>query len=149
MTTGETAVSDDDIHDVGPAGLGQRFLALLADWLLCLLIAGGLVRIGALATTQPDALFGPEQVWPSLILALEYAFFLSISSQTPGMRLLRIHCVGFHDGRRLGLWRAALRGLLLALVLPVLTVFVDPNRRGLHDLAAGSIVARQRTTSGS
>lgn len=142
MTSGETSV-DENETGVGPAGLGQRFLALLADWLLCLLIAGGLVRTGLLATTEPDALFGPEQVWPSLILAIEYAFFLTISTQTPGMRLVRIHCVRFADGRRLGALSALIRAVMLAVVLPVLTVFVDPNRRGLHDLAAGSIVVRQ------
>ena len=142
MTPAETSADNNEAR-VEPAGLGQRFLALLADWLMCLLIAGGLVRVGLLATTDPDALFGPEQVWPSLVLVVEYAFFLAISTQTPGMRLLRIHCVRFTDGRQLGVGRAAVRGVLLALVLPILTVFVDPNRRGLHDLAAGSIVVRQ------
>ncbi|TQL75159.1 putative RDD family membrane protein YckC [Stackebrandtia endophytica] len=129
------------------AGIGQRFLALLCDWLLCLLIAGGLVRLGVLAQTDPGAVAGPEQLWPSLILAVEYGLFLAFFSQTPGMRLLRIHCVRVTDGRPLGLIRSFARGVALALVLPAVTAFIDPRRRGLHDVVAGSIMVRHPQTA--
>ena len=57
---------------------------------------------------------------------------------TPGMRLTRIRCVRFADGGIIGVPRALLRGVLLALVVPAL--IMDANLRGLHDRAAGSIV---------
>ncbi|GAA4920348.1 putative RDD family membrane protein YckC [Stackebrandtia albiflava] len=121
--------------DAEPAGLGQRFWALVADWLLCLLLAGGLTRLGML----PD----PEALWPSVILVVEYAVFLGFFTQTPGMRLLRIHCVSIRHGRAIGLPRALVRGVLLALVLPALPAFYEPRRRGLHDVLGDSIVLRE------
>jgi len=109
------------------AGLGRRFLALFADWILCLLIAG-------LFGNQRTNPFGPP-----LVLILEYTFFVGFFSQTPGMWLTRIRCVSVRPGREgqpIGAPRAALRGLLLALAIPAL--LMDENQRGLHDKAAGS-----------
>lgn len=104
----------------------KRFGALLIDWVLCLLVSnffGDPVRDG----------------WPPvLVLVLEYGFFIGLFAQTPGMAVLRLRCVSFTDGGRIGIPRALLRGLLLALVVPAL--IMDSHRRGLHDKAAGSIV---------
>ncbi|MEU5940370.1 RDD family protein [Micromonospora sp. NPDC047548] len=107
--------------------MGRRFGALLIDWLLCLLVARGFadpVRDG----------------WaPVLVLILEYGFFLGLFAQTPGMFITRIRCVDWADGGRIGLVRALLRGLLLALVVPAL--IMDGRRRGLHDRLTGSVIA--------
>jgi uncharacterized RDD family membrane protein YckC len=113
------------------ATLQRRFGALLVDWLLCLLIAGFLDRF-------------PNN-WAPLVLVVEYAFFLGLFGQTPGMRLARIACVSIVDGRPVGIPRAFLRGLLLALFVPAL--IMDRQRRGLHDRAAGTIVIDTRTPS--
>jgi uncharacterized RDD family membrane protein YckC len=113
------------------ATLQRRFGALLVDWLLCLLIAGFLDRF-------------PNN-WAPLVLVVEYAFFLGLFGQTPGMRLTRIACVSIVDGRPVGIPRAFLRGLLLALFVPAL--IMDGQRRGLHDRAAGTIVIDTRTSS--
>jgi uncharacterized RDD family membrane protein YckC len=108
-----------------PASLARRFGALLVDWLLCVLAAG------LFADPRRDAWAAP------LVLAGEYAFFLGLFAMTPGMWLVRIRCVAVEDGGRLGVPRAALRGLLLCLLVPAL-IMVDG--RGLHDRAAGSVV---------
>src|SRR5262249_4113829 len=107
-------------------GLGRRFGALLVDWLLCLLIAGLYAN--------------PRRVaWPPVVLLIaEYGFFIGLFAQTPGMWLTRLRCVSGQNGRPIGIPRALLRGSLLALVIPALTM--DRAHRGLHDLAAGSIV---------
>ncbi len=98
----------------------------MIDWILCLLISG--LFGGAIA-----------KPWlPVLILIAEYGFFIGLFGMTPGMRLARIRCVGFADGAPIGVPRALLRGVLLALVVPAL--IMDANLRGLHDLAARSIV---------
>lgn len=104
----------------------RRFFALMADWLLCLLAAGLVAN--------------PRQVpWPPVaILVAEYGFFIGLFGQTPGMWLARIRCVSVRDGAPVGVLRATLRGLLLALVVPALVM--DGQRRGLHDRAAGTIV---------
>ncbi|MFY1637279.1 RDD family protein [Solwaraspora sp. WMMB335] len=110
----------------GPSGLLRRGAALVIDWLLCVLISSLFadpVRSG----------------WPPVaVLVAEYTFFLGLFAQTPGMWLARIRCVSAIDGGRIGVPRALLRGLLLALVIPPLVM--DDRRRGLHDRAAGSIV---------
>ncbi len=109
-----------------PASLGRRFGALVIDWVLCLLVARGF------ADPVTDG-------WaPVLVLILEYAFFLGLFAQTPGMYITRIRCVSWADGGRIGLLRGLVRGLLLALVVPAL--IMDGNRRGLHDRAAGSVI---------
>lgn len=109
-----------------PPSLGRRFGALVIDWLLCVLVARGFadpVRDG----------------WaPVLVLVLEYGFFLGLFAQTPGMYATKVRCVNWTDGGRLGVPRALLRGLLLALVVP--PVIMDGNRRGLHDRVAGSVI---------
>lgn len=117
------------------ATFGQRFAALLVDWLLCLLLANGLIAINVL----PDLEY---PIWPSVILMLYYAVFIGFFTQTVGMRLAKIHCVNAVEGSPLGLPRALLRGLLVTLVIPILTAFSDPHRRGLHDKLTGSAMIR-------
>jgi uncharacterized RDD family membrane protein YckC len=102
----------------------RRFGALMVDWLLCLLVAGFLGRF-------------PNN-WAPIVLIFEYAFFVGVFAQTPGMRLVKIACVSVVDQRPIGIPRAFLRGVLLALLVPAL--IMDRYRRGWHDRAAGSIV---------
>jgi uncharacterized RDD family membrane protein YckC len=106
----------------------RRFGALMVDWLLCLLVAGLLGRF-------------PNN-WAPLVLIIEYTFFVGLFGQTPGMRLTKIACVSTGDGRPIGIPRAFLRGVLLALLVPAL--LMDGYRRGWHDKAAGSIVIDTR-----
>jgi uncharacterized RDD family membrane protein YckC len=109
-----------------PAPLARRFGALVLDWLLCVLVS----------RTFADPV---RDAWaPVFVLVVEYGFFLGLFGQTPGMAVTRLRCVSVRDGRPVGIPRALLRGLLLALVVPAL--IMDPDRRGLHDRAAGSIV---------
>jgi uncharacterized RDD family membrane protein YckC len=112
--------------------LARRFGALLVDWLLCLLIAG---------------LFAPlPNNWAPFVLIVEYGFFVGLFRQTPGMRVTRIACVSYPGGGAIGIGRALLRGLLLALLVPA--IILDPQRRGWHDRAAGSIVIDTRPPAG-
>jgi uncharacterized RDD family membrane protein YckC len=106
------------------ADLRRRFGALMIDWLLCLLVA---------------RLLGPfPNNWAPFVLIVEYAFFIGLFGQTPGMRLMRVAAVSIADGRPIGIPRAFVRGVLLALLVPAL--IMDRQRRGWHDRAAGSIV---------
>jgi hypothetical protein len=108
-----------------PPSLGRRFGALVVDWVLCLLVSN------FFADPVRDG-------WaPVLVLVLEYGFFLGLFTQTPGMYVTRIRCVDWSDGGRIGVLRALLRGLLLALVVPAL--IMDEHRRGLHDRLTNSV----------
>ncbi|MDI5939840.1 MULTISPECIES: RDD family protein [Micromonospora] len=110
-----------------PPTLGRRFGALVIDWVLCLLVSN------FFADPVRDG-------WaPVAVLIVEYGFFLGLFAQTPGMYVTRIRCLSWADGGRIGLARALLRGLLLALVVPAL--IMDEHRRGLHDRLTGSVIA--------
>ncbi len=119
-----TSAADPAVVDP-PASLARRFGALLVDWILCLLAAG------LFADPRRDAWAAP------LVLAGEYTVFVGLFAQTPGMWLAKIRCVAIEDGGRLGPPRAALRGVLLCLLVPAL---IMKGSRGLHDRAAGSVV---------
>jgi uncharacterized RDD family membrane protein YckC len=108
------------------ASLARRFGALLVDWILCLLIAGAFNQV------KHDPWFAPG------VLVVEYGFFLGLFGQTPGMWSMRIRCVSITTGQAIGIPRALLRGLLLALFIPALIMGSD--QRGLHDKAAGSVI---------
>lgn len=98
--------------------LARRFGALLLDWILCVLVSGIFAR------PMVDG-------WPPVVVLIaEYAFFIGLFGQTPGMRLARFTCLDAQTERPVGIARASLRGLLLALVIPALL--------GWHDRVAGT-----------
>jgi len=112
------------------ANFGRRFAALLIDWALCLLIAG---------------LYADPRViaWPPVVaLIVINTIFIGLFGQTPGMALAGIRCVSVRDGGAIGLGRAVIRAVLLALLIPAL--IMDESRRGWHDRAAGSVVVKAR-----
>jgi uncharacterized RDD family membrane protein YckC len=114
-----------------PASLLRRFGALLVDWIACLLITGTFTN----PRTEPWA--------PVAILVAEYAFFIGLFGQTPGMWVARIRCVSVDDHQPVGIPRALLRGVLLALFVPAL--IMDKDRRGVHDRLANTIVIAPAT----
>jgi len=116
-----------DLSKTEVASFGRRLIALLIDWALCTLVASFLV----------DSL--AANPWPQLgIFVLAHAFFVGLFGQTVGMAVARIRCVSMADGGAIGLPRALLRAVLLALVVPA--VISDGDGRGLHDRAAGSVM---------
>ena len=120
-------MATQDLPRTEVASFGRRFVALLLDWALCTLVASLFV---ADLRTNP---------WPQLgVFVLVHAFFVGLFGQTPGMALARIRCVSIADGGAVGIPRALIRALLLALVIPA--VISDGDGRGLHDRAAKSIV---------
>lgn len=115
-------------HGAGSvAGMGRRFLALLIDWLACVLIAN-LVTSG-----QPPAFL------PLVIFFVEVALLTALSGSSFGQRIVGIRIVSL-TGDRLDPARTVLRTLLLCLVVPPL--IFDRDQRGLHDRAAGSVAIR-------
>jgi uncharacterized RDD family membrane protein YckC len=118
-----------DLTKAEVASFGRRLGALMIDWALCTVVASLLVE---------DLRANP---WPQLALfVVVHAFFVGLFGQTPGMALAKIRAVSIADGGAVGLPRAILRALLLALVIPAM--ISDGSGRGLHDRAAKSIVVR-------
>lgn len=109
------------------AGMGRRFVALLIDWLACVLIAQLFVS-------------GQENpVLPLIIFFVEVALLTALMGSSFGQRILGVRVVSLSTGR-LDPMRSVLRTLLLCLVVPAL-VF-DRDQRGLHDKAADSVAVR-------
>ncbi len=104
--------------------MGRRLAALIADWLLCMVISLALFR---------------GQTWTLVIFAAETYVLTALAGVTIGKRLLRIR-VARLDGRPVGLGWALLRTLLLLTVVPPLVT--DRDGRGLHDRAANTVVVR-------
>ena len=118
-----------DLTQTDVASFGRRLGGLVIDWGISTLVAG-------LFVTSLRA-----NPWPQLgVFVLAHAFFVGLFGQTVGMALARIRCVALADGGALGIPRALLRALLLALVIPGMVS--DRDGRGLHDRAAGSVMIR-------
>jgi uncharacterized RDD family membrane protein YckC len=109
------------------AGFGPRILAIIIDWLPCLLAAQLLTKNPA---SSALALFAAITV-----------LSLGIAGRTVGHAVAGLR-VALLDGRRPGFGPAVIRTVLLCLVIPPVVYNVDG--RGLHDRAAGTIVLRTR-----
>ena len=129
--------------------MGKRFLALFADWLLCLLIVVGLTHphywtVQYLPphhtkTLHLTSAYRITQYRTLILFAIEVYVLTALIGTTVGKRLFGIRVIRT-DGRRLGFGWAAVRTLLLLTVIPPL--LTDRDLRGLHDRAADSIVVR-------
>ena len=106
------------------ATMGRRLLALLIDWLVCMVIALAAFR---------------TQFWTLPIFAAETYLLTALTGFTLGKRLLGMR-VARLDGRPVGFLWALVRTLLLLAVLPAL--ITDRDLRGWHDRAANTIVIR-------
>lgn len=112
-------------------GWVRRFLALFIDWFVALLSVSAVTGRPILGGTGDSS-------WPPLVAFwVEVTVLTGLLGLTIGKRITGIKVTGV-DNRPIGLARAALRTFLLCLVLPALVQNAD--RRGLHDLAAGSRV---------
>lgn len=112
------------------AGWGRRILAFLADWALANLLA--LLLVGTAGwSTETWRGWVPLIMWLFLVASATALTGASLGQHLLGLRVVRL------DLETVGLWRGVVRTGLIALVIPPL-VF-DPDRRGLHDLAVGTI----------
>ncbi|MCW2825529.1 MAG: hypothetical protein JWQ91_2446 [Aeromicrobium sp.] len=120
-------------REVEIPSLGRRLLALLIDWIIAALSAVALAGVD----------YPPKNVEQNLIITAffvaEVGLLTGLVGMSIGKRLLGMR-VENPAGRPIGIPRALLRTLLLSIVLPALIMTDD--KRGLHDLAAGSRVIK-------
>jgi uncharacterized RDD family membrane protein YckC len=116
------------------AGFGRRLLALLVDWL----IAYGLAALGM------SLGWWNTNVLSTAVLAIWFvlgAVSLRLFSFTPGQLALGLMVVSVDNRQHIGIGRAAVRGLLVALVVPPL--FADSDGRGIQDRLTNTAVVRR------
>ena len=123
--------SDAYAQGVQTVSLGRRFLALVIDWLIAVLSAA-VVAPGA---SPPRS--GLETLIVPAVFVVEVGLLVGLLGFSIGKRIVRLRVEGPHGGP-IGVPKALLRTLLMALVIPALVMTDD--RRGLHDIAAGSRV---------
>lgn len=138
--TSDQSVARPDARPEGsqsgaPAPYTKRLVALVIDWVGCLLIGGAIASVAGLPSSIVQHGFA---AYP--ILIIEYGVFVGLFGQTAGMRLTRLHCVRYDGPGTIGVPRGLLRGILLCLVVPAL--LIGQGGRGLHDRAAASIVVQ-------
>lgn len=117
------------------ASWGSRISALVVDWIICTVVA--VLLFGSRVVTG--------QGWTSwMTLAtffVETSVLCVLAGGSAGQLICRIAVVRL-EGRPLDLGRSVLRAAMVCFVLPALVVGTD--RRGLHDLAAGTAVVNRR-----
>jgi uncharacterized RDD family membrane protein YckC len=112
-----------------------RVAALLLDWAACMGVAVLLFSTEVLTGTG----------WRSFMILATFFVQSTLLSWLVGGSLGQLVCriaVVRLDRQPLGLVRAVLRAALVSLALPALVI--GPDRRGLQDLAAGTVVINRK-----
>jgi uncharacterized RDD family membrane protein YckC len=107
------------------ARVGPRVLALIIDWAICTLISQAFFSWDPFATTY--------------VFLIEQILLVGFFGYSIGHRLLRMQ-VQTLDGRPAGFLTAAIRSVLICLVIPA--VIFDADQRGLHDRVRGTVLVR-------
>jgi uncharacterized RDD family membrane protein YckC len=115
---------------------GRRLGAVVIDWLLCELIA-----VGLLGTSfgGGGAAGSRGTWWPLVVFAAENLLLVATTGSTVGHRLLGLQV------RRVGPGfypvQVAVRTVLLCLFVPA--VLTGSDGRGWHDRVAGTVIVRR------
>lgn len=108
------------------ARFGRRVGAIVIDWLLAVLISIAFFNYDGWATLA--------------IFAILQIVFLSLLSGSIGHLILGMRVVPIRGGW-IGVWRPAVRTVLLCIVIPA--VIWDRDQRGMHDRLAGTVLVRR------
>lgn len=122
------------------AGLGRRAAALMVDWFIAVGLAGLALSMGLMSSSQflygDTSRFAATGIWFVLgVLSVRFFGF------TPGQYALGLRVASVDNRMHVGTGRAALRCLLIALVVPAL--FTDTDGRGIQDRLTATAVVRR------
>lgn len=120
------------MNDVDPEpSLKRRLGALFIDWFIALGTAAAVTRTSVFGDNATNA-------WvPLLMFFVEVSILVGLLGFSIGKRLTGLRVINTF-GEPIGLLKSAIRTGLLCLVLPAMIMTED--KRGVHDLAAGSKV---------
>lgn len=113
-------------------------LALIVDWFACVAVVS--LFIPVFGTTG-----GPGSTYTLVLFVVESAVLTCTAGGSFGKIATRLRVVRIDNGGRLDPLRSLARSILVALVIPPL-VF-RPDRRGLHDIAAGTATVTLQTAT--
>jgi uncharacterized RDD family membrane protein YckC len=133
------------------AGLGSRFLAALADATLCVIVLGAVIGIEA-AAGAPRLVLLVTLIVGSFLALFGYwiAFEVWAAGRTPGKRLSGLRVL-MASGQPTSFAPSAVRNLMrivdvyaTATVVGVVSIVLSKRDQRLGDMAAGTIVVRER-----
>ncbi|WP_249223261.1 RDD family protein [Microbacterium sp. CIAB417] len=116
--------------------IGRRIAALVIDYAAATIIATAFLGYDQFALPGEA---GITLFTPMIVFAVLQIVFIPTLGGSPGHRIVGLRVVRAGGGW-VGLWRPIVRTLLLVVVIPA--VIWDPDQRGLHDKAAGTILLR-------
>ncbi|WP_242665219.1 MULTISPECIES: RDD family protein [unclassified Nocardioides] len=118
------------------ASWGRRMLALAVDWF-------GSILVVSLFTPVFGTTGGPGSFFVLVVFVVESAILTATVGGSFGKMLTRLRVVRVADGGRVDPLRSLARAVAVALVIPPLVY--RPDRRGLHDVIAGSATVTLET----
>ncbi|WP_420175792.1 RDD family protein [Luteococcus sp. OSA5] len=140
-----TAVVDDEYpgqglglpeHGRGSlASWSARMASLVIDWAACMILAQVLFGDGVLHG------FDWRRFMPMVFFFVQKTVLTALTSGSFGQLLCRIAVVRL-DREQIGWFRSAARAAMKVIVVPALVIGAD--RRGLDDLALGTVVINRR-----
>ena len=113
-----------------------RLVGVVIDWTLCQLVAAALFSVPLPFT---ELATGRDSAVLLAVFAVENLLLVGTLGSTIGHRVVGLQ-VRSMDGRGVRPVQAIVRTALLCLFLPAM--FWDRDGRGLHDKAAGTLIAR-------
>jgi len=133
-----------------PAPVGTRIGAFVVDYLVAMVAASPVIIASVQASADAVSGVGGSAA-PNLgLMAVGYVLLIAVAifqiwsegarGGSIGKRALGLRVVLVETAQLIGVGRAFLRGIVRGLPLVVLTPLFNDQRRGLHDLAVGSIV---------
>ena len=151
-----TLATPEGVHlELTLAGVGSRFAAALVDLVIqiALLIVIAVVGFGVIGGRSGFGVAAVTILSFLVFAAYDILFEVFASGRTPGKRLNGLRVVRT-DGSPVGFFTSAVRNVLrLADLLPgmylagIVTILVTRRNQRLGDLAAGTLVVRERRPS--
>ncbi len=145
--------------DMPVAGIGSRFVALLVDYLIWLILLIALIIVFSVVDPSLSRISRLGEKWAvAVVTILVFLFYWGYftlfeafwSGRTPGKRVAKIRVIQ-RTGRGIGLFEAMTRNLLRVVdqfpfiyVVGVISVFATKQHQRLGDLAAGTLVVHDR-----
>jgi uncharacterized RDD family membrane protein YckC len=145
------------------AGLGSRFLAILADTAIQVVLAFSVILAGILigAGLSNFGKLGPQWVVAIIVILMfllnsgYFALFeIFWNGQTPGKRFAQVRVIK-EDGRPIGAYEAIVRNAVRVVdMLPAMygiglvSVFLNRQSKRLGDFVAGTVVVHEKTLEG-
>ena len=139
-----------DTYTASKGGFWQRLAAFTVDIIAILFlatVAGYAIGIGGITTNlSPEREDFLDTVFGYFIVLFYFTLFTGWEGQTPGKMLFRLRVVRV-TGEPIGYGRAFLRYIgyhicFMTAGLGFALIAVDRNKRGLHDLIAGTCVIK-------